>query len=145
MFQQIEAVEKDICQLHNLCSSSQASVSTAGRFEWVDGALCQAMENGQWVLLNNANLCNPTVLDRLNSVLEPGGVLHLNECGGVTGEPRVIRPHPNFRLFLAYNPLHGEVSRAMRNRGTEVFILPQVSSDDAGITLPQTNWFFIFK
>lgn len=32
----------------------------AGRFEWVDGSLLRAMEEGRWVLLNNANLCNPT-------------------------------------------------------------------------------------
>eukprot|EP00961_Rhodomonas_salina_P022271 299750-Rhodomonas_salina.2 len=30
------------------------------------------MERGEWVLLDNVNLCNPTVLDRLNPLLEPG-------------------------------------------------------------------------
>lgn len=32
-----------------------------------------AIERGQWVLLDSANLCNPTVLDRLNPLLEPQG------------------------------------------------------------------------
>lgn len=76
----------------------------ACRFEWVDGALTRAIEEGQWVLLDNANLCNPTVLDRLNPLLEPGGALYLNECGTPGGQPRIIRPHPNFRLFLALDP-----------------------------------------
>ena len=31
-----------------------------------------------------------------------------------------------FRLFLSMNPLHGEISRAMRNRGIEISILPEV-------------------
>lgn len=56
------------------------------------------------MLLDSANLCNPTVLDRLNPMLEPGGQLYLNECGTVDGQPRVIQPHPDFRLFLALDP-----------------------------------------
>ena len=71
------------------------------RFEWVDGALTRAVETGQWILLDNANLCNPTVLDRLNALLEPGGQLMLNEAGSSSGQARVVAPHPNFRLFLA--------------------------------------------
>lgn len=65
---------------------------------------CRAIERGQWVLLDNANLCNPTVLDRLNPLLEPQGELYLNECGTGTNGPRVLKPHPNFRLFLALDP-----------------------------------------
>ena len=96
---------------------------SAGRFEWVDGVLLQAATNGEWVLLENANLCSPTVLDRLNPLLETGGSLLVSECGhGADGEPRVVRAHPEFRLFLALDPRRGEVSRAMRNRGVEVFM-----------------------
>jgi len=120
------------------------------------------------VLLENANLCSPTVLDRLNPLLEIGGMvwqfisatcrsylqrhpprlrpsfLELNggdvasiiclaliggtllvsECGMRDGEPRVITAHPGFRLFLALDPRRGDVSRAMRNRGVEVFLMP---------------------
>ena len=96
---------------------------SAGRFEWVDGVLLQAATNGEWVLLENANLCSPTVLDRLNPLLETGGSLLVSECvHGADGEPRVERAHPEFRLFLALDPRRGEVSRAMRNRGVEVFM-----------------------
>lgn len=31
------------------------------KFEWVTGMLIKAIENGEWVVLENANLCNPTV------------------------------------------------------------------------------------
>jgi hypothetical protein len=75
-------------------------------------------------VLDNANLCNPSVLDRLNPLLEPHGVLYLNECGTGARGPRVISPHPDFRLFLTFDPRHGEVSRAMRNRGLELFLMP---------------------
>ncbi len=74
------------------------------RFEWVDGVLTRAIEEGRWVLLENANMCPATVLDRLNPLLEPCGTLLLNECGTANGRPRVLRPHPNFRLILALDP-----------------------------------------
>jgi midasin len=68
--------------------ASEGAAGGAGRFEWVDGALTRAVECGGWVLLDNANLCNPTVLDRLNPLLEPGGCLYINECGQVGGPGR---------------------------------------------------------
>jgi hypothetical protein len=99
------------------------SAATHGRFEWVDGPLVQALKLGHWVVLDGANLCGPSVLDRLNSLCEAGGVLMLNERGSVNGGIEVIRPHSNFRLFMVIDPQHGELSRAMRNRGVEVALI----------------------
>lgn len=89
-------------------------------FEWTEGVLTQAVQNGAWVILDNANLCNPSVLDRLNSLTEPNGTLILNEQRTEDGSARIITPHPNFRLFLTMDPRHGELSRAMRNRCVEI-------------------------
>lgn len=101
---------------------SQAHQASIARFEWVDGMLIHAVEEGKWLILDNANLCSPSVLDRLNSLLELNGYLIINEHSGENGEPRLVRPHPNFRLFLTMDPRHGELSRAMRNRGIEIYI-----------------------
>lgn len=103
------------------------SLDTRGRFEWVDGPLVQALKEGRWVVLDGANLCSPSVLDRLNSLCESNGVLMLNERGSVNGGIEVVRPHPNFRLFMVVDPQHGELSRAMRNRGVEVALVDPVS------------------
>nr|GEU87507.1 midasin isoform X1 [Tanacetum cinerariifolium] len=92
------------------------------KFEWVTGMLIKAIENGEWIVLENANLCNPTVLDRINSLVEQSGSITVNECGTVEGKPMVLRPHPEFRMFLTVNPTYGEVSRAMRNRGVEIYL-----------------------
>lgn len=92
------------------------------KFEWFDGTLLKAVEQGDWLVLDNANLCNPSVLDRLNSLLEINGCLIVNECSSANGEPRMVRPHKNFRLFLTMDPKYGELSRAMRNRGVEIFL-----------------------
>src|SRR5258708_40045967 len=90
------------------------------RFEWVDGPIVSAVKSGSWLLLDNANLCNPAVLDRLNSLCEGRGSLTLSERGLVNGQVEVLQPHPNFRLIMTVNPPYGELSRAMRNRGIEV-------------------------
>lgn len=102
----------------------QSSVDNRARFEWVDGVLINALENGQWLVLDNANLCGSSVLDRLNSLLEPDGVLVVNEYHKQDGSAKVISPHKDFRLFLTMDPRHGELSRAMRNRCIELFLFP---------------------
>uniref|UniRef100_A0A8C3JUM0 Midasin n=1 Tax=Calidris pygmaea TaxID=425635 RepID=A0A8C3JUM0_9CHAR len=100
----------------------QAQAADRGTFEWVDGMLVQALQSGDWLLMDNVNFCNPSVLDRLNALLEPGGVLTMSERGVIDGTIPTIAPHPNFRLFLSMDPVHGEISRAMRNRGIEIYI-----------------------
>ncbi|KAK3626829.1 AAA ATPase midasin [Elasticomyces elasticus] len=92
------------------------------RFEWTDGLLVDALKGGKWLILDNANLCSPSVLDRLNSLLEQDGSLIVNEHTEADGSPRVIRPHPDFRVFLTVDPRHGELSRAMRNRAVEIYL-----------------------
>ncbi|KAH3662481.1 hypothetical protein OGAPHI_005733 [Ogataea philodendri] len=94
------------------------------KFRWFDSLLVQAVEKGYWLVLDNANLCSPSVLDRLNSLLEMDGSLIINECTDADGNPRHLKPHPNFRLFLTADPAYGELSRAMRNRGIEIFMNP---------------------
>ncbi|KAL0473808.1 midasin [Neurospora intermedia] len=93
------------------------------RFEWLDGVIVRAVETGAWLVLDNANLCSASVLDRLNSLLErPNGSLSINEHSGPGGEPRILTPHPDFRIFLTVDPRYGELSRAMRNRSVEIYL-----------------------
>ncbi|EEP81459.1 conserved hypothetical protein [Uncinocarpus reesii 1704] len=94
-------------------------------FEWTEGLLIHAIQRGDWVVLDNANLCNATVLDRLNSLMEPDGYLIINEQRTGDGTIQVVKPHPQFRLFLTMDPRYGELSRAMRNRSVEIFFLQQ--------------------
>ena len=107
-----------------------ATSRTVGQFEWIDGPLVKALKEGHWLLLDNANLCSPSVLDRLNSLCEPSGVLTLNERGLVDGVTPVIIPHPDFRLVMCIDPHFGELSRAMRNRGTEVSLSSRRNHED---------------
>ncbi|KAA1117838.1 hypothetical protein PGT21_025055 [Puccinia graminis f. sp. tritici] len=94
------------------------------RFEWIDGPLVTSMKKGQWLLVENSNLCSASVLDRLNPLFEGTGRLQLAEKGMCQGGIDTVIPHENFRIIFAFNPRYGELSRAMRNRGVEIAFLP---------------------
>ncbi|XP_052755953.1 midasin isoform X2 [Galleria mellonella] len=111
--------------------SLATSVNAGGKFEWVDSLLVKTMIEGSWLLLDNVNLTSAAVLDRLNGLLEPNGVLSVPE----RGETSEIKPHPNFRIFFTMDPKYGEISRAMRNRGVEIFLL---RSDELNVSLTET-------
>ncbi|KAH9601131.1 Midasin AAA lid domain 5 [Trypanosoma melophagium] len=95
-----------------------------GQFEWRDSLILEAMQSGDWLVLDNVNYCNASVLDRLNPLVEPNGMLSVNEQGLVDGHVRLVWPHPNFRLFATLDPKYGEISRAMRNRAVELYLPP---------------------
>ncbi|KAK0630835.1 P-loop containing nucleoside triphosphate hydrolase protein [Bombardia bombarda] len=93
------------------------------RFEWLDGVIVRAVQTGAWLVLDNANLCSASVLDRLNSLLErPNGSLSINEHSNPGGQARIVEPHSDFRIFLTVDPRYGELSRAMRNRSIEIYL-----------------------
>ncbi|KAI9152603.1 AAA ATPase midasin [Blastocladiella emersonii ATCC 22665] len=109
-----------------LVAKYEQLASVAGKFEWVDGVLLDAVQNGKWILLDNANLCSPSVLDRLNPLFEASAHRHLliNERGQTDdGEFVTVEPHPNFRMFMTLDPKFGQISRAMRNRGVEISLV----------------------
>lgn len=139
--EELKGLISDLTKLYTTISSGETNVN----FEWFDGLLVEAVEKGYWLILDNANLCNPSVLDRLNSLLETNGSLVINECTNDDGSPRIIQTHPNFRLFLTSDPKYGELSRAMRNRSVEVFVEKlevRASSIDKkiiGVTEPTTS------
>eukprot|EP00563_Minutocellus_polymorphus_P011097 CAMPEP_0181061420 /NCGR_PEP_ID=MMETSP1070-20121207/22512_1 /TAXON_ID=265543 /ORGANISM="Minutocellus polymorphus, Strain NH13" /LENGTH=5087 /DNA_ID=CAMNT_0023141375 /DNA_START=277 /DNA_END=15540 /DNA_ORIENTATION=+ len=119
----------------------------SGLFRWSDGVLVKAMQEGFWLHFQNVNYCPASVLDRLNPLMESGGELVLTECGASNSNGsnadapacRVIKAHPNFRLFLSMDPLAaGEVSRAMRNRCVEISLIT-TSFNEAESSSDQTK------
>ena len=80
-----------ICTVYRIghIIDSKNCVRCAGTFEWIDSLLVKAMKNGDWLLLDDVNLCNPSVLDRLNAFLEPDGALSIHERGIATADDGV--------------------------------------------------------
>ena len=73
-------------------------------WRWQDGLVVTAMKRGWWVVLDELNLAEPQILERLNPVLEryPSLVLteHDNTVVGSVDTP----VHPAFRVFATMNP-----------------------------------------
>ena len=66
---------------------------------WVNGVLVEAMEAGDWILLDEINATLPEIAFCLHSLLDDDRMVVLMEYDG-----RIVRPHPDFRLFASMNP-----------------------------------------
>ena len=69
-----------------------------GETLWVDGVLPTAMREGLWLIVDEIDFAEPSILAALTAVLEPRGRLTLKEKGN-----EVVEPHPAFRLFGTAN------------------------------------------
>jgi midasin len=96
-------------------------------FEWKHGPLVLSMIEGGSLLIDEISLADDSVLERLNSVLEPERRLLLAERTdyGVDSETVDIKAHPDFLMFATMNPGGDfgkkELSAALRNRFTEIW------------------------
>jgi MoxR-like ATPase len=76
---------------------------TGWRFQ--EGYLPQAMRHGWWILLDEMNLAETQVLERLNSALEnPSGLVLTEGSGTVFGHGGDVPVHPAFRMLATMNP-----------------------------------------
>jgi MoxR-like ATPase len=66
---------------------------------WVNGILIEAMEAGDWLLIDEINACLPEIAFCLHSLMDDDRMIVLSEYDG-----RIVRPHPDFRLFASMNP-----------------------------------------
>lgn len=74
-------------------------------FEWHDGPLVEAMKAGSTFMVDEISLADDSVLERLNSVLEPERTLLLTERGTSSScEAEQIVALPGFRLVATMNP-----------------------------------------
>lgn len=83
-------------------------------FEWADGPLIKAMNNGSTFLVDEISLADDSVLERLNSLLEPKRTLFLAEKtisedyleDHISGESESIKiiAKDSFRFIGTMNP-----------------------------------------
>jgi MoxR-like ATPase len=103
-------LEQAVAEGRRLTSVEQALVmrterlpATQWRFQ--ESSLPQAMRRGWWLLLDEMNLAEPQILERLNSALETPPTLVLSENDGtVFGPGGDVPVQPQFRLFATLNP-----------------------------------------
>uniref|UniRef100_A0A1I8PDS0 Midasin n=1 Tax=Stomoxys calcitrans TaxID=35570 RepID=A0A1I8PDS0_STOCA len=111
-------------------------------FEWTDGPLIQCMQEGSYFMADEMSLAEDSVLERLNSVLEPERTVLLAEKGGLTKSNSdaeivtefVVKAQPGFQFLATMNPGGDfgkkELSPALRNRFAEIWCLPSDSRED---------------
>lgn len=111
-------------QLIGQCQREIKQISAL--FEWSDGPLVHAMTAGDLLLLDEVSLADDSVLERLNSVLEPGRTLVLAEKGGIDIDEATIVADERFHVIATMNPGGDfgkkELSPALRNRFTEIWV-----------------------
>ena len=89
----------------------------SGKWHYKRGLLFEAVKNGTWLLIDEANL-NP-LSEYLNTLLDFGYV--------ADEEGKLFEMHPNFRLFFSINPpkIHPSrnvLSPALRTRFNEIWL-----------------------
>lgn len=108
-------------------------------FEWHDGPLVSTMKSGDMILIDEINLAEDAVLERLNSVLEPSRTIVLAEKGGEAVDELVAAN--GWRILATMNPGGDfgkrELSPALRNRFTEIWVPSLEDADDMHIIISQ--------
>lgn len=106
-------------------------------WQFQEGSLPTAMRHGYWLLLDEMNLAEPQVLERLNCAIESTPTLVLSEGHGtVFGPGGDAEVSENFRLLATLNPAEysgrSVLSPAFRNRW---LIWHQAQAADEAATL----------
>lgn len=95
-------------------------------WKWEDGPVVKALQEGYWLILDELNLAEPSILERLNSILEKHPSILLSEYNdkqiGGTEHP----VHQGFRVFATQNPEtyagRNALSPAYRDRFQETHV-----------------------
>ena len=120
---------KPICRANQELKPLYSKIKKLGRelkmvFEWHDGILVEAMQEGGLLLIDEISLANDSVLERLNSVFEQERTLILTEKS--SSEAIKIVAGEGFNIVATMNPSGDfgkkELSPALRNRMTEIWV-----------------------
>jgi midasin len=85
--------------------------SAQGGWAWHDGLLLRAMLEGMWVILDEVNLAEPSVVERVDPLLERTPTLVLTEhdhrvyAASASAGAGVSKIHDDFRVFATMNPV----------------------------------------
>lgn len=107
-----------------------------GTFAWQEGAFLTALQNGDWILLDELNLAPQPVLEGLNACLDHRGEIFIPELG------KSFKVKKETRIFACQNPLRQGGSRrglpkSFLNRFTQVYVDTLLAEDLLFITTSQ--------
>ncbi|CAD8213707.1 unnamed protein product [Paramecium octaurelia] len=110
----------------NLSSFSQISdligkveILPGFKFEYQLGPFAKAVQEGLWILLDEANLASDSILRVIEDVLELGYITiygcQINSHVDLVDGTLTIKKHQNFKLFLTQNPATDQKFASSRN------------------------------
>ena len=70
-----------------------------GRFQWYDGIILDALRKGHWLILDELNLANQSILEGLNAILDYRGTVFIPEIN------KKFEKHKDFRVFAIQSPM----------------------------------------
>ncbi|CAK70457.1 unnamed protein product, partial (macronuclear) [Paramecium tetraurelia] len=89
------------------------------KFEFQLGPFAQAVQEGLWILLDEANLASDSILRVIEDVLELGYITiygsQINSHVDLVDGTLTIKKHQNFKLFLTQNPATDQKFASSRN------------------------------
>ena len=88
------------------------------------------MQRGDWILLDEINLANDSVLNKLATIIDGNHIL-LNERADIIE----TKMHPEFRVFMCMNPPYTSAGKkqlplSLRAKLTEVYVAELNSETD---------------
>jgi nitric oxide reductase NorQ protein len=95
--------------------------------QWVKGILPMAMENGDYVVLDEVNMARPEVMSVLHQALDHRRTLTIKEHGN-----EEVKAHPEFRIFGSMNAGYAgtaELNYAFRRRFQRIITMDYLSAE----------------
>ena len=104
-----------------------------------DSAFIKAMNNGDWVILDRIELAQPELYQRISSLCDlENQNLAMYDNGPEyiytkNSEKKQFRIHPNFKLFITYNPSEAEPNKKLPHSFLNKCLTFSLSSIDENI------------
>ena len=108
-------------KFQNIANDLEDLIQPYKRFKKNSSMFIEALDKGYWVLIDGIESANPVISDKLIGLCEENAELDLTETGGniiFSDNPMNKKIHPNFHLFINYNPLN----KSNTNQLNEIFL-----------------------
>ena len=86
------------------------------QFAWCDGVLLQAIKEGHWLLIDEMNLAQQSILEGLNAILDHRRSVYIPELN------QEFTCHPDFYVFACQNPSQSSASTSGRKTLPKSFL-----------------------
>ncbi|HKY62770.1 MAG TPA: HEAT repeat domain-containing protein, partial [bacterium] len=115
------------------------TIDEQGNLVFQQGYILKALREGSILILNEANLIPPEVLERLNSLLDDDRMLMVTENGAKVP----VKADPNFRIIFTQNPAEMQGGRkahspALENKFRKIYLRDDFTPEELSRIVAET-------